>query len=55
MIWRKIEANEVQIGDYVEVECEHLFDSTSYLKVIGVGVMYDPQTGTPIKTVTTGG
>ena len=49
----EIEANEVQNGDYVMVECEHLYNSTSYLKVIGVGVMYDPQTGTPIKTVTT--
>lgn len=49
----KIEANEVQIGDYVMVECEHLYDSTSYLKVIDVGIMYDSQTGTPIKTVTT--
>lgn len=49
----EIKANEVQNGDYVMVECERLYDSTSYLKVINVGVMYDPQAGTPIKTVTT--
>lgn len=49
----EIDANEVQNGDYVMVECEHLYDSTSYLKVVSVGVMYDPQTGAPIKTVTT--
>lgn len=49
----EIEADEVRNGDYVMVECEHIYDSTTYLKVIDVGVMYDPQTGTPIKTVTT--
>ena len=49
----KIEANEVQKGDYVGVECERLYANTSYLKVIDIGVMYDPQAGTPIKTVTT--
>ena len=48
-----IEANEVQNGDYVMIECERLYDSTSYLKVINIGVMYDAQSRTPIKTVTT--
>ena len=49
----EIEANAVRNGDYVKVECEHIYNSTSYLKVGDVGVMYDPRTGTPIKTVIT--
>lgn len=50
---KEIQVDDIQKGDYVCVECERLYNSTSYLEILDIGIMFDSQTGAIIKTVTT--
>lgn len=50
---KEIQVADIQKGDYVCVECERLYNSTSYLEILDIGVMFDNQTGAIVKTITT--